>query len=155
MLPLLWVIPSAERLLRAFFSSHVQAGVASDIFSSPFSCLTCRNRQGEDGKQDVVIDGCSAWDAHVSVAHGEVARIWTVENRSTGRKRKRMAESEEVATAASKGSSVITAQDVAPTDDIDTEVLAPSDDFDIRLVDPLLLGHDRKRMKRPWAGRRS
>lgn len=57
--------------------SHVRAGVASAVFSSPFPCLACRHRT-LDAEQDVMIDGCPAWNAHVSSAHGRVAESWSV-----------------------------------------------------------------------------
>jgi hypothetical protein len=43
-----------------------------------------------------MINGCSAWNAHVLVAHSEVARIWTVENYIAIRKRKRRLEVKEI-----------------------------------------------------------
>jgi hypothetical protein len=60
-------------------SSHVRDGAASTIFSSPFPCLACRNEQGSDGKQDVLIDGCSAWDEHVLISHADAEGNWFVE----------------------------------------------------------------------------
>jgi hypothetical protein len=58
--------------------SHVRDGAASAIFSMPFPCLACRN--GPPGKeQNVVIEGCSAWNAHVSSAHSETPGNWSVE----------------------------------------------------------------------------
>jgi hypothetical protein len=58
---------------------------ASAIFSSPFLCLACRNEQG-DKRQNVMIDGCSAWNAHVSLEHSEIARNWSVGESSEGKR---------------------------------------------------------------------
>jgi hypothetical protein len=40
-------------------------------------CLACRHRT-LDAEQDVMIDGCPAWNAHISSAHGRVAESWSV-----------------------------------------------------------------------------
>jgi hypothetical protein len=63
-------------------TSHVRNGAASAIFLSPFPCRACRNGQGGDGKQDVMIDGCSAWDTHVSLAHADAEGDWFVQGPS-------------------------------------------------------------------------
>jgi hypothetical protein len=137
----------------AHFRSHVRDGVASAIFTTAFPCLCCsRDEQGDDEMQSVMIDGCSAWDAHVSVAHSEVARIWTVENHIAVRKRKRQVEVEGITLVQSRECSA-TAQDVvttpASTDEPHTETPVSSQEFDILPIDPLLLDdEDRKRMKR-------
>lgn len=57
--------------------SHVGAGAASAVFSSPFSCLACQNGS-PDKDQSIVIDGCSAWNAHVSSAHSDAPGNWSV-----------------------------------------------------------------------------
>jgi hypothetical protein len=73
------------------FRSHVRAG--STIFSTPFPCLLCaHSKQSGHEKQSAMIDGCSAWDAHVFSSHSENSRIWTVGTPPVGRKRRREVE---------------------------------------------------------------
>lgn len=70
-------------------SGHVRDGPASSIFSKPFPCQACRNDSQPGGSnQDVMIDGCSAWNAHVFAAHGKNSRAWTVEIKPVGIKRR-------------------------------------------------------------------
>jgi hypothetical protein len=121
-------------------------------FTTAFPCLCCsRDEQGDDEKQSVMIDGCSAWDAHVSVAHGEVARIWTVESYIAVRKRKRQVEVEEITMVQSRECSA-TAQDVvttpASTDEPHTENSGVLPRLRYPSHDPLLLDEDRKRVTR-------
>jgi hypothetical protein len=68
-----------KRGFGAHFRSHVRDGAASAVFTPAFRCLCCRREEQDDcEKEGVMIILCSAWDAHVLAAHGEVARIWTV-----------------------------------------------------------------------------
>jgi hypothetical protein len=81
-----------------------------------------------------MIDGCSAWDAHVLLAHGEVARIWTVEQSIATGKRKRRVEAEQI----------------TPISTVELHAGSPGlfQGPDVLPIDPLLLDEDRKRTKR-------
>jgi hypothetical protein len=60
-------------------SNHVRNGPDSAIFSKPFHCHVClKSSQHGDSKESLLIDGCSAWNAHVFSAHSERSRTWTV-----------------------------------------------------------------------------
>lgn len=70
-------------------SGHVRDGVSSTIFSSPFPCQACRSSPQHGDDQDIMIEGCSAWNAHVLSTHSEHSRVWTVGINPVGSKRKR------------------------------------------------------------------
>lgn len=62
--------------------SHVRDGPASAVFSSPFHCMACRSSRNGETAEDVIIDGCPSWDAHVRTAHPE-EQGWIVEKSTT------------------------------------------------------------------------
>ena len=63
-------------------TSHIYNNVASIIFSSPFLYLICCNKQGGDGKQDIMIDRCYTQNVHVSSAYTNAEGNWFVEGPS-------------------------------------------------------------------------
>jgi len=82
-----------QKGFHSHFRSHVRAGTNSTIFSTPFPCQLCaHSKHSGDEKQSAMIDGCSAWDAHVFSSHSENSRIWTVGTPPVGRKRRREVE---------------------------------------------------------------
>ena len=72
-------------------SGHVRDGATSTIILSPFPCLACRkdSRSSSSSNQDVMIDGCSAWNAHVFSAHDEKSEVWTVGIKPVAKKRRK------------------------------------------------------------------
>jgi hypothetical protein len=97
-----------------------------------------------------MIIGCSAWDAHILAAYGEVARIWTVGSSTSTTKRKRQVEVGEITMGSRECSP--TAEDVtttpASTDDPHPQTLVFFRGLNILPIDPLLLDEDRERTKR-------
>jgi hypothetical protein len=77
--PFCGLFVEAERGFNKHRNTHLRDGTASTIFSTPFPCLACRIEQGSDWKQDIMIDGYSAWDAHVALVHADAEGNWFVE----------------------------------------------------------------------------